>query len=356
MIKFKNWLLDVHRVNNKRIEQDLTTLRLDRSERAIHFPSKHFDHFLESITQEDILSYPNTSLLTEEIAKFHNLKENQVFITPGSDIGIKTFFEITVNHGDKVIITNPCFPMFNVYGELFGAKLVKVGYKENLKLDINKLYKSINKDVVLVALANPVSPIGDYIDNNEILKIAEKCQKFSITFLIDEAYFEYSPGTSINLINKYENVAIMRTFSKAHGAAGLRVGYVLADSSMINILSKWRQMYEVNQIAIKYAIHSMKNIEVTAKYAQQVVQEREKITKLLNGKNVDVIDSETNWIHIHFKEKNKQAIEILNNHKVLFKSDTKIPFDTRGDFIRISICPEMSNMDFFHQLYELLES
>jgi histidinol-phosphate aminotransferase len=289
----------------------------------------------------------------EEIAKFHDLKENQVFITPGSDIGIKTFFEISVNFGDKVIITDPCFPMFNVYGDLFGANLIKIGYQENLKLNLNNLLNAIDEEIVLVALANPVSPIGDYIDRNEISQIAEKCQKFSIPFLVDEAYFEYSPGSSIDLINKFDNIAIMRTFSKAHGAAGLRVGYVLANPNIVEVLSKWRQMYEVNQIGVKYAIHSLKNIEVTSKYVELVVKEREKVSKLLHEKNVDVISSHTNWIHIHFKEKNKQAIKILNNHKVLFKSDTNIPFDTRNDFIRISICPEMSSMDFFHDLCEL---
>ena len=356
MIKFKKWLSSVHRVKNLRINHDIEALRLDKSERAIHFPTEHFRHFIESIKQEDVLSYPNPSMLIDEIAKFHNLKENQVFITPGSDIGIKTFFEIAVNYGDKVIITDPCFPMFNVYGDLFGANLVKIGYKENLKLNIEKLRKSINKEVVLVALANPVSPIGDYISHKEILRIAEKCQKLSIPFLIDEAYFEYSPGSSIGLINQYDNVAIMRTFSKAHGAAGLRIGYVVADSSLINILSKWRQMYEVNQLGVKYAIHSLKNIEVTSEYAQLVIQEREKITKLLNGKNVDVISSNTNWIHMHFKNKNNQAISILNKYNVLFKKDTKIPFDDRDDFIRISICPDMSKMDFFNDLFALLEN
>jgi histidinol-phosphate aminotransferase len=356
MIKFKNWLLDVNRINNHRIKQDLTSLRLDKSERAVHFPSKHYQSFIESINQEDILSYPNTSLLIDEISKFHNLKDNQVFITPGSDIGIKTFFEITVNSGDKVIITDPCFPMFNVYGDLFGASLIKIGYKENLKLDLNELFRSIDKDIVLVALANPVSPIGDYIENKAILKIAEKCHFFSIPLLIDEAYFEYSPGSSISLIKQFDNVAIMRTFSKAHGAAGLRVGYVLADSSLINILSKWRQMYEVNQLGVKYAIHSLKNIEVTTEYARQVIQEREKITKILIGKNVDVISSNTNWIHLHFKSQNNQAIKILKKHNVLFKKDTKIPFDNRMDFIRISICPGMSQMDFFNDLFRLLES
>jgi histidinol-phosphate aminotransferase len=356
MIKFKKWLTGVYRVKNQRTNHDIKAIRLDKSERAIHFSNGHFDNFIKSIKQEDILAYPNTSILIDEIAKFHNIKENQVFISPGSDIGIKTFFEISVNYGDKVIITDPCFPMFNVYGELFGANLIKIGYKENLKLNLDKLYKSINEEVVLVALANPVSPIGDYIDKSEISKIAERCQQFSIPLLVDEAYFEYSPGSSIDLINEFDNIAIMRTFSKAHGAAGLRVGYVLANASMIEVLSKWRQMYEVNQIGVKYAIYSLQNIEVTLKYAQLVVKEREKITKLLNGKNVDVISSHTNWIHIHFKKKNNQAITLLNNYKVLFKKDSKIPFDNRNDFIRISICPEMSKMDFFNDLLDLLDN
>ena len=356
MIKFKNWLLNVNRISNQRIKQDSNAIRLDKSERAIHFPTNHFIKFVESITQEDILSYPNTSLLVEEIAKFHNVEESQVFITPGADSGIKTFFEIAVNYGDSVIITEPCFPMYSVYGNLFGANLIKIGYKRNLKLNLDKLLESINQKVVLVALANPVSPIGDYIDNNNITKIAKKCDQFSIPFLIDEAYFEYSPGTAISLINKFDNVAIMRTFSKAFGAAGLRIGYVVANHSLINILSKWRPMYEVNQIGVKYAIHAIKNIDITSEYAELVISERNKIIKLLKDKKLDVIPSHTNWIHIHFREKNSHAIKILFKHNVLFKRDTKIPYDERNDFIRISICPNMSQMLFFKELYNLIDS
>ena len=77
-------------------------------------------------------------------------------------------------------------------------------------------------------------------------------------------------------------------------------------------------------------------------------------TKLLKDKKLDVISSHTNWIHIHFKEKNSQAIKILLKHNVLFKRDTKIPYDERDDFIRISICPNMSQMSFFKELYNLI--
>lgn len=354
MIKFKKWLSHVHRIKNQRINHDLQALRLDKSERPIHFPLEHYNKFIESIKQEDILSYPNTPLLTDEIAKFHNVNESQIFITSGSDIGIKTFFETTVNYGDKVIITDPCFPMFKVYGELFGAQLIKIDYKKNLKLNVEKLYESISEEVVLVAIANPVSPIGDFISYKELNKIAEKCHEFSIPLLIDEAYFEFSPGSSIGLTNQYDNVAILRTFSKAHGAAGMRVGYVLASSKLISILSKWRPMYEVNQLGVKYAIHSLKNFKLTSNYAKHVIQEREKIVSLLSDKNVDVISSHTNWIHMHFRDKNNEALLILKKHNVLFKQDTKIPYDDRTDFIRISICPKMNKMDFFNDLLDLL--
>jgi histidinol-phosphate aminotransferase len=356
MIKFKKWLSRVQRIKNQRTNHDTTALRLDKSERAVHFPLEHFNNFINSIKQEDILSYPDTSQLIDEIAKFHNINENQIFLTSGSDIGIKTFFETTVNYGDKVVITDPCFPMFKVYGELFGAQLIKINYKANLKLNVEKLYKSINEKVVLVALANPVSPIGDFISYKELEKIAEKCHEFSIPLLIDEAYFEFSPGSSIGLIDQYDNVAILRTFSKAHGAAGMRVGYVLANSQLIGILSKWRPMYEINQLGVKYAIHSLKNFKLTSKYAKSVIQEREKIINLLDAQNVDVIPSHTNWLHMHFRDKNNEALRILKNNNILFKQDTKVPYDNRDDFIRISICPEMSKMEFFNELLNLLKS
>ncbi len=354
MIKFKKYLSKIKRLQNPLLKNTPDYLRLNRSERAINFEKDHFNRFIETISQEDIMSYPNTRLLNQRIAKDHNLNENQVFITPGSDVAIKTFFEISVGARDEVIITDPCFPMYNVYGALFACKLNKIGYDQNLKLDSEKLINSINKNVSLVAIANPTSPIGDFLDVNMISEIAKKCHKFSIPFVIDEAYFEFAPGSSEGLISKFDNIAIIRTFSKAHGAAGLRIGYVLADKSIIDVLSKWRLMYEVNQIGIKFGCFTLDNKKVTERYAQSVIDERNNVSNYLRKKGVYVINSHANWIHMHFNDKQKQVVKILERNKVLFKSDTKIPFDSREDFIRISICPNMMNMKFFTEISRLL--
>lgn len=350
MIKVKSWLEKIHRVPNTRFDRGEKFLRLDKSERMTKFEDDFFKKFISSIKQEDIMAYPETALLTEKLAAHHDVSEKNIFLVPGADAAIKAFFEIAISSGDEVIITKPCFPMYFVYSALFNAKVVEVPYKTLTSIDHQFLIDSIKEDTKLVALANPNSPIGDFTEIDIMEQVVKKSHKFGIPVLIDEAYYEYAPGTAIGLIKKYENVGIARTFSKAFGGAGVRVGYVVGSESIIEKLAKWRLMYEVNQIGLKYAMYALENIAIAKEYAEKTIIEREIVINSLMKAGYDVVPSKTNWIHFHGKEKNEQAVEILKRHNVLFKTDSRIPFDDRSDWIRLNMAPDLSQVPFMIEL------
>ena len=132
----------------------------------------------------------------------------------------------------------------------FKKKTIKIGYDTKLTLDTQKLYKNINSKVSLIIISNPNSPTGTVLNLNEIKKILEKAKKYKIKVVIDEAYFGFSLVTACPLIKRFKNLIVLRTFSKAYGLAGLRIGYAISNPANIEELTNIKPMYEVNSLAI----------------------------------------------------------------------------------------------------------
>ena len=125
--------------------------------------------------------------------------------------------------------------IFRFFGK-FGANCIKVKYNLDRSLPISKILKYTNKKTRLVILANPNSPYGDYKRKNEINELASNLKEKNIILLVDEAYVEFSPGSMVKLIKTHNNLLISRTFSKAWGAAGCRVGYIIGNKKIVDLL------------------------------------------------------------------------------------------------------------------------
>ena len=127
MIKYKKYLDDVVRYE---VDKDKSQYewRLDQSERITEFPKKFWDDWIDSIKQTDFITYPYVNQLKTRLSKHYGVKNENVFITPGSDIGIRTMFDVFVTPGSEVLSTFPCFPMYEVYSQLYQARFRQVPY------------------------------------------------------------------------------------------------------------------------------------------------------------------------------------------------------------------------------------
>lgn len=349
MVKTKEWLDNVVRINNVKSTRH-NKVRLDMSERICKFENTFFDKFIRTLTQEDFIVYPETKPLIDKLCEHHSINEENLFLTPGSDVAIKTFFEMSVNPRDEVILSTPCFPMYNVYSALFDAKVIKISYKHNLTFDMDSMINSINKKTSLVILANPNNPVGDYVKINKIEQLVRQANKYDVPVLIDEAYGEFSRRTAIELSKIYDNVGVSRTFSKAMGGGGIRIGYVVGSKELVSKLNKWRLMYEVAQPSIKFAQYILNNYNVVTDYVNKTIKSRNALVNMFADIGIDVISSECNWLHIH--SKNQTRIEdILKKHNILFKSKTKIPYDSR-EWIRLTVGPDMVEKPYISEICE----
>ena len=321
---------------------------LNQSERTTHIPG--FQGFLQSINQEDFFYYPNTQKFKEKLCNFYKVNIDEIFLCAGSDVGIKSIFEAFTD-GGKVITSIPSFPMYKVYSELYQCDYIEIPYEKDYTISIEKIISNITFDTDLIILANPNSPMGDYKSFEEIKLLLE----YNVPILIDEAYIEFSNYDSIiNELKNYPNLFITRTFSKGFGAAGCRVGMVFSNKKNIELVSKFRQMYEISNISMKYCEFLIDNYSIVDDYISNVEKEKKKIISLLNS-DFDVIDSNCNWIHFNNKKDNLDTIEIFNQYKVLVKF-CEVPHDDRKNWCRFVIQPDIHNEPFVKRLVDVQKS
>ena len=314
---------------------------LNQSERTTHIAG--FQKFLQTINQEDLFFYPNTKKFKQKICNFYGVNDNQLYLCDGSDSGIKTIFESLTDKG-RVITSEPSFPMYKVYSDLYGCEYFGIPHEQNYTISIEKILSNITHETDLIILANPNSPMGEYKLFDEILHLL----KFDIPILIDEAYIEFTGNESfVKYIDEYPNLLVTRTFSKGFGAAGCRVGMVFGDKKNIELISKFRQMYEISGISMKYCEYLLDNYDIVDSYIQDVVNEKNKIVSLMN--DYDVIDSNCNWIHFNNEIDNVDVIRIFEKNKVLVKY-CKIPNDDRNNWCRMTIQPNITDEKFMREL------
>ena len=318
---------------------------LNQSERSQPIPHSYYTKFLRSLKQEDFAYYPNTKNFKEKICEFYNVKPENLFLSDGSDVGIKSIFETFTTCGN-IVTSEPSFPMYGVYASLYNCPYRGINYDVDLlEFSIEHMLKFVNDETQLIILANPNSPIGDYKTFEEIKPLLDTGKMV----LIDEAYIEFSGKESfIKYINDYPNLIITRTFSKGFGAAGCRVGMTFAHKDTIEPISKFRQMYEITGVSLKYCEFLLNNHHLVDTYIQEVVEEKKKVVSML--KHYEVIDSNCNWIHFNNQDDNKKTKEIFDKHKVLVKYCKVHPYGFRDNWCRMTIQPGLSEQEFFKEI------
>lgn len=226
--------------------------------------------------------YPedNPLALKKAYGKYAGVSEKNIIVGNGSDEMINLMITSTISKGKKLLTLDPDFSMFEFYTSLQDGKLVKVDINRNGKVDIGKLIrKGRAEDVSLIIVSNPNNPSGVALSNEDIIRV---CEAFDdIPIVIDEAYYEFYGETMIGYINKYKNLIITRTLSKAWGLSSLRVGFLIACEEKVNELIKYKAPYNVNSISQALAAIALGYVELVRQNTATVIEERENLIEEL---------------------------------------------------------------------------
>ena len=361
-MKVNSWVKKISRIRVPRKSAE-EKMRCDFAERWINFPEEFFKDFISTLKQEDFITYPSYQAyqdLKERIAALVGLQQENVFLATGSGSCIKDIIQVTCKEGSEIVSSHPCFPMYYVFGETFGAKFVKVPYTDDGTFELSSYEDVLTANTRLVILTNPNSPFGDNRSVEEIRVLCELLHKRGIVFLIDEAYVDFGTESSVELIKEFDNVVISRTFSKAWGAAGARVGYLLGSREIIELVSNIQLTYPITGPSLKFVNHLLDHKPEIEEYIQQTVISRDLLCNLLEESGYDVVRSEANSIHFHeTMGDNTQSIKSLEGSGVSFKcggrlTGTKVmvPTDDRTSWIRLSVGPGIEKSPFITKMIE----
>ena len=336
VVKYKSWVSSVSRLRGE-TQTRHGLIRLDKNERVTAFPQEFLEQLISDITSDHLTAYPEAEVLYERLAQIHKVATENIMLTAGSDAGIRHCFDLFVNPGGEVVVLDPTFAMVGIYCQLYGAKKRAIGYDHQLQLDLGRLLTVIGPKTELVVIANPNSPTGTLITEADIASILLRAAHFQIPVLIDEAYYGFCKQTAVPMLKEYGNLIVSRTFSKAYGLAGLRVGYLLAQTEIAQLLYRFRPMYEVNSIGVLATIRLLSQPQVVESYLAETEDGRRYLLEFAKLKGLGIRDTQTNFVYIDFGDKKQAVMNELSKSGILVRGGLPIVgFET---YLRISLGP-----------------
>jgi len=295
-------------------------LLLDFNERTIPSSQKIKDALKKFIDSDRLQVYPEYGDLEREIALYANVKKSQVAITNGGDQGIDIIARAYLDEGNKVIIPFPSFAMHYQSARIQGAEILEPAYKEPGSFPLEETLGLIDQEgVKLVIICNPNNPTGIGTKIEDVEELLEKAKEKDVAVLHDEAYFEFSGITCKDLIEKYDNLYIIRTFSKAFGLVSARAGYAISQENNIQELLKIRGPYDVNMFAKTAILAALSDTKYMEDYVKEVMElSKPKLEEFLRGKKIKFLQSRANFLLLKL-EKPERVIENLKQAGILVR-------------------------------------
>jgi histidinol-phosphate aminotransferase len=239
--------------------------------------------------------YPDSgqTKLRELLAEYAGVGAERIMAGGGSNQLIDLLIRLFVGLGDEVINLVPTFDVYRFSTKINGGSLIEVLRDEDFAVDVKAVKAAISKKTKIIFLANPNSPTGNITPRKDILEIAD----MGLPLLVDEAYYEFSGETVVPLVNQYENLMVLRTFSKWAGLAGLRVGYGIFPPKITDYLLTIKIPYNVNMAALVAVRESLKDIDFLLSRVKAILAERERLfAKLQDFKWLKPFPSRANFI------------------------------------------------------------
>jgi len=260
-----------------------------RRERAIILDGNENPYGCSPKVREALANYhlfhlypdPEQRELRQALAQYVGLDGEHIVAGSGSDELIDLILRLFLEPRDKVINLVPTFGMYPFSTRICGGEIVEVEREEDFTVDIAKVRKAIDKQTKLVFIASPNNPTGNLMPLEGVEEIAQ----MGIIVVVDEAYFEFCGITAAPLVNKYNNVIIVRSFSKWAGLAGLRLGYGIFPPKIANLILKIKPPYNISRAAQVAALESLNDLDYLKGRVKEIISEREHLFHQLRELN-----------------------------------------------------------------------
>jgi histidinol-phosphate aminotransferase len=293
-------------------------LRLDFNENTVGCSPAVIRALVRAITQERLTIYPEYEATRQALSDFFAVPQSQFLLTNGTDEAIQVLINTFVNDEDEVIVLTPSYAMYRFYAEVAGAKILNLPYLNgSLAFPLEQLLASITPQTRAILISNPNSPTGTGIGLDEIETILKHAPRSTV--LLDEAYYEFCGVTALPLIERYQNLFVSRTFSKAYGLAGLRIGCLFAQEDNVKFLRKAQSPYSVNILAAVAARAGVGDPDFVRDFVRQAKLSRDLLYAGFEKRGIPYYRSQGNFVLFHVGEASIAIRDGLSQRGVLVR-------------------------------------
>jgi histidinol-phosphate aminotransferase len=288
---------------------------------------------LREIDSELLAKYPERESVEAKVAEYLGLAPDQVILTNGVDEGIHLLCQTYIDPGDEALVAVPTFSMYEVYASAAAAKVVTIpsgaapfpqgGCAEDFAYPLDRVLKAITPRTRFIAVATPNNPTGTVVSEETVIALCEAAPQAAV--LIDEAYFDFYGKTVLPLIGKHPNLFVTRTFSKAHGLAGLRAGVLAGSAEQMRMVRRVSSPYNVNGVALALIPEALADREYMTNYVAQVRRGRERLLRVYEALGIKCWPSDANFVLAYFGDMRKDFVAAMKQRGILVRDRNSDP-------------------------------
>lgn len=302
--------------------------------------------------------YPDDSMmkLKAALAKRFSIDENELIIGSGSDQVIEFIMHAKADENAKILINSVTFAMYEIYAKHVGAEVIRTKSQKHDLEEFYTLYKEHSP--VIIFLCTPNNPTGDAINTQELMNFLQKIDNDTLV-VVDGAYMEYAQAKDESkkvspklLIETFENVIYLGTFSKAYGLGGMRVGYGISKANIIKELYKLRPPFNITTLSLEAASAALEDEEFVNKSIALNFEQMKRYEEFAKEQKIDIIESYANFVTLCFDSK-RNSSDLAD--KLLKKGMIVRDLSSYSlNALRITVGTEVQNTRFFALLSEIL--
>jgi histidinol-phosphate aminotransferase len=287
---------------------------------------------LARLTAKQIATYPEYEAATRKLARYFRVQPDELLLTNGGDDALRVFFDTFVEPETDILICEPTFPMYRYWAEIAGARIQVLRYGKYMEFPLDEALKALRKKPRLFFLANPNNPTGTLVPAVDVRKLLRAATHTVV--VLDEAYAEFSPESAVPAIRQYPHLFVARTFSKAEGMAGLRLGAVIGHRDSLAFVRRAMPPYPVNLAALAAGVAAVEERKTIDRYVRDVKRLRSWFATELEKRGVRAYPSAANFLLADFGKLGPAFFQKLARHNILVRERSH---DIGPGYVRITI-------------------
>jgi histidinol-phosphate aminotransferase len=297
-------------------------LRLDFNENTVAC-SPRVREVLGLISAGSLTRYPEREPVEAIAASHLGLAPSQVALTNGVDEAIHVLFEAFLDDGDELLLPVPTYAMYEIYASATDARSITIQAANDLQFPFERLLAAITPRTKVIAIANPNSPSGSAATRAQLIEIATRAAH--AVLLVDEAYFHFHGETVMDLIGTLPNLIVARTFSKAYGLAGLRLGLLAGPAELMRWVRRVLSPYSVNSLALACLPPALEDAAYLDWYVAEVFAARAEFEAMLDDAGVRHWPSSANFVLVEIGAQHKEFTQLMSAAGVLVRDRSSDP-------------------------------